>query len=32
MAELLKPLEQTAYLAQMKWEKPIATHSMVYIP
>ena len=29
--ELLKPLEQTAYLSQMKWNKPIYTYWMVYI-
>ena len=32
IAELLKPLEQTAYLAQLKWHTPIATHRCVYIP
>ncbi|KFA98837.1 NAD(P)H-dependent oxidoreductase [Vibrio sp. ER1A] len=29
--ELLKPLEQTAYLAGMNYVKPVYTHSMVYI-
>lgn len=32
MEELLKPLQQTAYLTQMRWNTPIITHSMVYIP
>lgn len=30
--ELLKPLEQTAYLAGMNFLPPIFTHRMVYIP
>lgn len=32
IAELLKPLEQTAYLAQLNWHTPIFTHRCVYIP
>lgn len=32
MEELLKPLEQTAYLAEMEYHQPIYSHSMVYIP
>ncbi len=32
VAELLKPFEQTAYLAQLKWHNHIFTHSCVYIP
>lgn len=30
--ELLKPMEQTAYLTGMKWHSPIRTHGMVFIP
>ncbi len=30
--ELLKPLEQTAYLAGMKFNEPLTTHGMIYIP
>lgn len=30
--QLIKPLEQTALLAQMRFEQPVFTHSMVYIP
>ncbi|GGA71723.1 hypothetical protein GCM10011369_11900 [Neiella marina] len=30
--ELMKPLEQTAYLAKMNYQAPIYTHGMVYIP
>ncbi len=30
--ELLKPLEQTANLAGMKFNKPLVTHDMIYIP
>lgn len=30
--DFLKPLEQTAYLAQMNYLKPIYQHGMVYIP
>ncbi|MCL2567306.1 MAG: NAD(P)H-dependent oxidoreductase [Alphaproteobacteria bacterium] len=30
--ELLKPLEQTAYLAGMNYQTPIVSHRMVYIP
>jgi len=32
MAELLRPLEQTANLTGMRWRPPIITHDMVYIP
>lgn len=30
--ELIKPLEQTAYLAGMNFQTPVYTHGMVYIP
>ena len=30
--ELIKPLEQTAYLAGMNYRTPVYTHRMVYIP
>ncbi len=30
--ELLKPLEQTANVAGMKFNKPLITHNMIYIP
>jgi len=30
--QTLIPLQQTAYLAQMVYQKPVYTHSMVYIP
>jgi len=30
--ELIKPLQQTAYLAQMNYLPPVYTHSMIYIP
>lgn len=30
--ELIKPLEQTAYLAGMNLQPPVYTHGMVYIP
>ncbi|WP_095497881.1 NAD(P)H-dependent oxidoreductase [Paraferrimonas haliotis] len=30
--ELIKPLQQTAYLAGMTFHKPVYTHRMVYIP
>lgn len=30
--ELLKPLEQTAYLAGLNFRTPVVTHSMTYIP
>lgn len=30
--QLLKPLEQTAYLAQMNFQAPECSHGMVYIP
>ncbi len=30
--ELLKPLEQTANLSGMKFNRPLTTHGMVYIP
>ncbi|GLX85141.1 hypothetical protein tloyanaT_13930 [Thalassotalea loyana] len=32
IAQLLQPLEQTAYLAGMKFHKPVYSHGMVYIP
>ncbi|PSW17645.1 flavodoxin family protein [Photobacterium sanctipauli] len=30
--ELMRPLQQTAYLAGMNYHKPVYTHRMVYIP
>ena len=30
--DLLKPLQQTAYLAGLNFHSPVYTHSMVYIP
>ncbi|GAA5213507.1 NAD(P)H-dependent oxidoreductase [Corallincola platygyrae] len=30
--QMLRPLEQTAYLAGMEYRKPVYTHRMVYIP
>lgn len=30
--ELLRPLEQTAYLTQMIWNEPVYTHGCIYIP
>lgn len=30
--QLLRPLEQTAYLSGMNYHSPVYTHSMVYIP
>jgi putative NADPH-quinone reductase/ketosteroid isomerase-like protein len=30
--DFTKPMEQTAYLAQMNWLKPVYQHSMVFIP
>ncbi|TKB58331.1 NAD(P)H-dependent oxidoreductase [Ferrimonas aestuarii] len=30
--QLMRPLEQTAYLAGMNYRKPVYTHGMVYIP
>ncbi len=32
IAELIKPLQQTAYLAGMNFIEPVHTHNMVYIP
>lgn len=32
IAQLMRPLQQTAYMAQMNYVKPVYTHSMVYIP
>ncbi len=30
--EMLKPLQQTAYLAGMSYKSPVYTHGMVYVP
>ena len=30
--QLLHPLEQTAYLAGLRWQPPVYQHGMVYIP
>ncbi|MBN3560775.1 NAD(P)H-dependent oxidoreductase [Aliamphritea spongicola] len=32
IAELIKPLQQTAYLAGMNFQPPVYSHRMVYIP
>ena len=32
IAQLLQPLQQTAYLAGMSWQEPVYQHGMVYIP
>lgn len=32
IAQLMRPLQQTVYMAQMNYVKPVYTHRMVYIP